>query len=108
MRIKGILWDNDGLLVDSERIYFEANRQVLLQAGIRLTREIFADVSLRQGLGLMDLAARKGKPRGKSRICARNATRLHLSLLQKKAFDFSRALRKRSRRSKGPVFAWEL
>jgi len=30
--IKAILWDNDGLLVDTERVYFEANRQVLLRA----------------------------------------------------------------------------
>jgi len=58
--IKAILWDNDGLLVDTERVYFEANRQVLLQAGVKLTKELFADVSLRQGLSLLDLARQSG------------------------------------------------
>jgi HAD superfamily hydrolase (TIGR01509 family) len=58
--IKAILWDNDGLLVDTERIYFEANRQVLLRAGVELTKQLFADVSLRQGLSLLDLARRSG------------------------------------------------
>ena len=51
--IKAILWDNDGLLVDTERVYFEANRQVLLRAGVELTKQLFADVSLRQGLSLL-------------------------------------------------------
>jgi len=58
--IKAILWDNDGLLVDTERVYFEANRQALLRAGIQLSQEQFADVSLRQGLSLLDLARERG------------------------------------------------
>ena len=58
--IEAILWDNDGLLVDTERVYFEANRQALLRAGVHLTKELFADISLRQGLSLLDLARQRG------------------------------------------------
>jgi HAD superfamily hydrolase (TIGR01509 family) len=58
--IKAILWDNDGLLVDSERVYFEANRQALLRAGIHLTQPQFSDISLRQGLSLLELARERG------------------------------------------------
>ncbi|RJG22377.1 HAD family hydrolase [Massilia cavernae] len=38
-RIKAILWDNDGVLCDTERLFFEANRSVLGPLGIALTRE---------------------------------------------------------------------
>ena len=30
---KAIFWDNDGILVDTEKYYFEANRQILKKAG---------------------------------------------------------------------------
>jgi HAD superfamily hydrolase (TIGR01509 family) len=58
--VKAILWDNDGVLVDTERLYFEANRRALRRAGITLTPERFTDVSLRQGLSLLELAAERG------------------------------------------------
>ena len=60
--IQGILWDNDGLLVDTERLYFAANRQVLQKAGIELTPDRFREVSLRQGRSLLDLARMAGRP----------------------------------------------
>jgi len=58
--IKAILWDNDGLLVDTERVYYEANRQALLRAGVQLTKQQFSDISLRQGLSPLELARRRG------------------------------------------------
>lgn len=48
-----LLFDNDGVLVDTERYYFTANRRVLEPFGITLTAEQFADVSLRQGLSVI-------------------------------------------------------
>lgn len=35
--IKAILWDNDGVLCDTERLFFEANRRVLAPHGLALT-----------------------------------------------------------------------
>jgi HAD superfamily hydrolase (TIGR01509 family) len=81
--IKAILWDNDGLLVDTERVYYEANRQVLLQAGVKLTRELFADVSLRQGLSLLDLARQKGWKGKQLAALRQERDAYYLELLQK-------------------------
>lgn len=39
-----LLWDHDGVLVDTERYYFEANRRVLAGLGLELTRAAYLDV----------------------------------------------------------------
>lgn len=52
--IKAILWDNDGVLVDTEELYFQAGREVLSEAGIALTREMFIEQSLKKGLSVFD------------------------------------------------------
>ena len=39
--LSAILWDNDGVLVDSEHYYFEANRIYLRRYGIELTEDQF-------------------------------------------------------------------
>lgn len=51
---KAIFWDNDGVLVDTENVYFEANRQVFAEIGLELSLERFIDVSLVQGKSLFD------------------------------------------------------
>ncbi len=38
---KAILWDNGGVLVDTERLFFEANRELLESLGAELTPEGF-------------------------------------------------------------------
>ena len=53
---KAILWDNDGVLVDTETLYFQASRDVLASIGIELTHHQFIDISLRNGRSLFDLA----------------------------------------------------
>lgn len=35
--VSGILWDNDGVLVDTERIFYEVNRDFLVHLGLTLT-----------------------------------------------------------------------
>jgi HAD superfamily hydrolase (TIGR01509 family) len=57
---RAILWDNDGVLVDTERLYFQATRDALGRAGVSLTEEVFADLSLRQGLSVFELLRRQG------------------------------------------------
>jgi len=50
--IKCILWDNDGVLVDTEKLFFRATRETLATVGIDLTSELFAEFSLIRGEGL--------------------------------------------------------
>lgn len=52
--VKAILWDNDGVLVDTEELYFEAGREVLSEMGVALTREMFMEQSLKKGLSVFD------------------------------------------------------
>lgn len=58
-RDKAIFWDNDGVLVDTEHVYFEATRQVLASAGIDLTRDEYIELFLVQGRGAWHLAAER-------------------------------------------------
>ncbi len=56
-----ILWDNDGVLVDTEGFYFRACRSVLRNVGIDLTADQFRDISLRRGVSVFTLAAEQGE-----------------------------------------------
>ncbi|HUA34843.1 MAG TPA: HAD family phosphatase [Candidatus Binataceae bacterium] len=47
--IEAVLWDNDGVLVDTERLYFRATRETLALAGAELTREHFIEYIMRRG-----------------------------------------------------------
>lgn len=58
--IKAIFWDNDGVLVDTERLYFAATKQIMATVGITLTKELFIEFILVQSKGAWHLAAEKG------------------------------------------------
>ena len=51
-----ILWDNDGVLVDTEGLYFRATQTALRKVGIDLTPEQFKEISLRRGESTFRLA----------------------------------------------------
>jgi HAD superfamily hydrolase (TIGR01509 family) len=52
--IKAILWDNDGVLVDTEKYFFQATRETLASVGMTLTQELFIEFSLIKGYGLCE------------------------------------------------------
>ena len=52
--IRAILWDNDGVLVDTEGLYFQAGHEVLATQGVELTHKDFAEQSLQKGLSVFD------------------------------------------------------
>src|SRR5512144_177194 len=54
--LKAVFWDNDGVLVDTEELYFEATRAVLEQAGFSLTVAEYTDVGLGQGRSVFENA----------------------------------------------------
>lgn len=54
--IKAIFWDNDGVLVDTEHLYFEASRDALGLVGIELTLPQFVHLTLDLGRSPLCLA----------------------------------------------------
>lgn len=59
MRTTAILWDNDGVLVDTEVLYFEATRSILAEVDFELTQELFVEMSLRRGRSVFELLSRE-------------------------------------------------
>jgi HAD superfamily hydrolase (TIGR01509 family) len=57
---RAILWDNDGVLVDTEKVFFEANRRTLESLGVASTWADFEEINLRQGVSLLSLSALEG------------------------------------------------
>lgn len=55
-----ILWDNDGVLVNTEGLYFQASRKVLHSVGVEFSREQFQEISLRRGESTFAPAAEAG------------------------------------------------
>jgi HAD superfamily hydrolase (TIGR01509 family) len=58
--IKAIFWDNDGVLVDTEPLYFNATQRILATVGVTLSKEQFIEFVLVQGKGAWHLAVEKG------------------------------------------------
>jgi HAD superfamily hydrolase (TIGR01509 family) len=58
--IKAVFWDNDGVLVDTERLYFEATRRILSGIGVELTTDQYIDLFLVDGRGAWHLAEAAG------------------------------------------------
>ncbi len=57
---KAILWDNDGVLVDSERLFYQANRDFFREYGIELTPRQFFDWYLQDDCGAWHLLGVSG------------------------------------------------
>ena len=53
--IKAIFWDNDGVLVDTERLYLQATQDIMAAAGRPLTDAEYIEYFLRQGTGAWHL-----------------------------------------------------
>ena len=55
-----ILWDNDGVLVDTERWYFQATRELFAGVGVDLTVELYFEYFLSRSGGTSHLASARG------------------------------------------------
>jgi HAD superfamily hydrolase (TIGR01509 family) len=62
--IRAVFWDNDGVLVDTEILYFQATQELLAGTGVVLTEALFKRISLTEGQSAFALAAEKGVPQG--------------------------------------------
>jgi HAD superfamily hydrolase (TIGR01509 family) len=62
MPITTIFWDNDGVLVDTETLYYQATRRVLQGPGVELDPEQFRELFLKRSGGAWHLAVARGVP----------------------------------------------
>ena len=53
---EALLWDNDGVLVDTEGLYFQATREVLAEVGVELTEDGYRQLFLVEARGAWHLA----------------------------------------------------
>src|SRR5258708_686236 len=55
-RPAALLWDNDGILVDTEGLYFAATREALAGVGVELDEALYLQLFLREGRDAFHLA----------------------------------------------------
>jgi HAD superfamily hydrolase (TIGR01509 family) len=58
--VEAILWDNDGVLVDTEGLCFAATRDTLARAQVVLTRDVYLDFVMGNGRSVFELAEARG------------------------------------------------
>ena len=58
--LEAIFWDNDGVLMETEHLYYQANAEALARTGVELTLDTFRELSLRRGESVLQLAATTG------------------------------------------------
>ena len=58
--VRAIFWDNDGVLVDTEQLYFRVTQEVLASAGVTLTADQYVELFLVQGRGSWHLLEERG------------------------------------------------
>ena len=57
---RAIFWDNDGVLVETEHLYFQATQESLASIGIELTRDDYIALFLVAGRGAWHVAEQRG------------------------------------------------
>jgi len=55
-----VLFDNDGVLVDTEPLFLQATQELLSTVGVILDAELYAEMSLRRGASVFELAVARG------------------------------------------------
>ena len=79
---KAILWDNDGVLVDTEHLYCEATRQVFASAGITLGDDDYRDMFLTGNMGAWHLLTAQGRSRSEVARMRDERNEIYSSLLR--------------------------
>ncbi len=81
----GIFWDNDGVLMETEHLYYRANAEALATAGVTLSLDDFRLVSLQRGESVLDLAAGTGHGEDGARELRRLRDEIYFRLLGEQA-----------------------
>jgi len=85
MTIEAIFWDNDGVLVDTEHLYFEATRDTLATRGLALTQALYLDLFLLQGRGILYFADEFGWDESELNAIRRERGALYSQLLRERS-----------------------
>ena len=83
--LKAVLFDNDGVLADTEALYFEACRAAVRERGFDLSLADYQEVSLRQGASTIDFAADGALAPYELRAVKKRRDDLYLAMLESKA-----------------------
>jgi len=59
-RFEAILFDNDGVLVDTEPLFFQATQELLATVGVHVAVETYHELTMRSGRTVFELATAKG------------------------------------------------
>jgi HAD superfamily hydrolase (TIGR01509 family) len=78
---QAIFWDNDGVLVDTEHLYFEATQRVLASVDIPLTEDDYRELFLQQGRGAWHLAEARGLSAPEVQALKRQRNALYAELI---------------------------
>lgn len=79
--VEAILWDNDGVLVDTECLFFESTRRTLARIGVELTLGQFMELSMRQGRSVFQLAVDHGWDKEEIAVLKRERDLLYSDML---------------------------
>jgi HAD superfamily hydrolase (TIGR01509 family) len=78
---RAILWDNDGVLVDTERLFFQVNRDLFADHGLELTTRTFFDWFLLDNCGGWHLFRERGHTEADIRDIRKERNRRFSALL---------------------------
>jgi HAD superfamily hydrolase (TIGR01509 family) len=79
--VKAVFFDNDGVLVDTESLYFQATREVFKGQGLVLTEALYVEYLLRQGTGVWFLLEEKGCRPEEVEVLRRERNRIYADLI---------------------------
>jgi HAD superfamily hydrolase (TIGR01509 family) len=78
-----LLWDNDGVLVDTERLYFQATREAFSEVGVNLTCEHYFEYFLAQSSGTSRFASMHGLTEAETATIQAARNERYLQLLER-------------------------
>jgi HAD superfamily hydrolase (TIGR01509 family) len=91
MKRKFLLWDHDGVLVDTERWYFEATQRALATLGVEMDQRAYLDL-MADGRGYWEAARQRGHSDAVVREARRLRDRIYQEYLVEKKIEIEGVL----------------
>ncbi len=88
---KAIFFDNDGILVDTEPLYFEANRKVMALENYKLTEAKHIEHNMTKGLSVFDFLIAEGVTDARVSELLEQRNRIYQDLIKTKLHIFPMA-----------------